>query len=47
MERRVNCRKVMMMAVRVGIIGMGFMGRMHLAAYSQLPEAEVGGVCGH
>jgi len=27
------------MAVKVGIIGMGFMGRMHLAAYGQLPKA--------
>ncbi len=29
------------MSVKVGIIGMGFMGRMHLAAYQQLPDAEV------
>jgi predicted dehydrogenase len=29
------------MTVRVGIIGMGFMGRMHLSAYRQLPSAEV------
>lgn len=29
------------MTVRVGIIGMGFMGRMHLSAYRQLPDAEV------
>ncbi len=34
-------RKVMMMVVRVGIIGMGFMGRTHLAVYQRLPEAEV------
>jgi len=29
------------MAVRVGIIGMGFMGRMHLAGYRKLPDAKV------
>lgn len=29
------------MAVRVGIIGMGFMGRMHLSAYLKLPNAKV------
>ncbi len=29
------------MTVKVGIIGMGFMGRMHLSAYRQLPDAEV------
>jgi predicted dehydrogenase len=29
------------MAVRVGIIGMGFMGRMHLAGYEKLPDAKV------
>lgn len=29
------------MAVRVGIIGMGFMGRMHLASYLKLPQAKV------
>ncbi|MHB8863199.1 MAG: Gfo/Idh/MocA family protein [Pirellulaceae bacterium] len=29
------------MTVKVGIIGMGFMGRMHLSAYRKLPEAEV------
>lgn len=29
------------MAVRVGIIGMGFMGRMHLAAYGKLKSASV------
>ncbi len=29
------------MTVKVGIIGLGFMGRMHLSAYSKLPDAEV------
>ena len=29
------------MTVKVGIIGMGFMGRMHLSAYRKLPDAEV------
>lgn len=29
------------MTVRVGIIGMGFMGRMHLSAYGKLPDARV------
>ena len=29
------------MAVKVGIIGMGFMGRMHLASYAKLPGAKV------
>jgi predicted dehydrogenase len=29
------------MAVKVGIIGMGFMGRMHLSAYHKLPDARV------
>lgn len=27
--------------IRVGIIGLGFMGRMHYGAYEQLPEARV------
>ena len=29
------------MAVRIGIIGMGFMGRMHLSSYQKLPGAKV------
>ncbi len=29
------------MTVKVGIIGMGFMGRMHLASYMKLPGARV------
>ena len=29
------------MVVKVGIIGMGFMGRMHLSAYLKLPNAKV------
>ncbi len=29
------------MTVKVGIIGMGFMGRMHLSAYLKLPQAKV------
>lgn len=29
------------MTVKVGIIGLGFMGRMHLSAYRKLPGAEV------
>lgn len=29
------------MTVRIGIIGMGFMGRMHLSAYQKLPRARV------
>jgi predicted dehydrogenase len=29
------------MTVKVGIIGMGFMGRMHLSAYRKLPGVEV------
>jgi predicted dehydrogenase len=29
------------MTVKVGIIGMGFMGRMHLSAYQKLSDAEV------
>lgn len=29
------------MTVKVGIIGMGFMGRMHLSAYQKLPDAKV------
>ncbi len=29
------------MTVNVGIIGMGFMGRMHLSAYLKLPQAKV------
>jgi predicted dehydrogenase len=29
------------MVVRAGIIGMGFMGRMHLSAYQKLPNAKV------
>ncbi len=29
------------MTVKVGIIGMGFMGRMHLSAYQKLAQAEV------
>ena len=29
------------MVVRVGIIGVGFMGRMHLASYFKLPDAKV------
>lgn len=29
------------MAVNVGIIGMGFMGRQHLSAYLKLPDAKV------
>jgi len=31
----------MAVAVKVGIIGMGFMGRMHLSAYLKLPAAKV------
>lgn len=31
--------------VRIGIIGAGFMGRSHAAAYSQIKEAEVAAVC--
>ena len=29
------------MVVRVGIIGMGFMGRMHWSSYAKLPDAKV------
>ncbi len=29
------------MTVKVGIIGMGFMGRMHLSAYLKLPQVKV------
>ncbi len=27
--------------IRIGIIGLGFMGRMHYKVYSQLAEAQV------
>ena len=33
------------MAVRVGIIGLGFMGRMHYGAYQSVPGAQVVAVC--
>jgi predicted dehydrogenase len=31
--------------VRIGIIGLGFMGRMHYGAYQSVPEAQVLAVC--
>lgn len=31
--------------VRVGIIGLGFMGRMHYGAYEKVPDAQVVAVC--
>ena len=31
--------------MRIGIIGFGFMGRMHFGCWSQLPETEVAAVC--
>ncbi|HOK96911.1 MAG TPA: Gfo/Idh/MocA family oxidoreductase [Anaerohalosphaeraceae bacterium] len=31
--------------MRIGIIGFGFMGRMHLGCWSQLPQVEVAAIC--
>lgn len=33
------------MAVKIGIVGRGFMGSMHLGAYASIPGAEVVAVC--
>ena len=30
-----------MAVVKIGVIGLGFMGRMHLSAYLKLPNAKV------
>ncbi len=30
---------------RIGIIGLGFMGRMHYDNYARIPEAQVVAVC--
>jgi len=31
--------------VKIGIVGLGFMGAVHLSAYSKIPDAEVAAVC--
>ncbi|MGC9454344.1 MAG: Gfo/Idh/MocA family protein [Phycisphaerae bacterium] len=33
------------MTVRIGLVGLGMMGRTHLAAYADIPEAEVVALC--